>query len=121
MLTLREVHRVVAGRSGAEPGDGKMGHETLGDRTDLGCLCEQPGKRQRTSQDELGESPIRIYLDRLAQALDPVDHPPEIDVGDADEEVPVEEERIARTQRIASATWARVSRARPSENFICPR
>jgi hypothetical protein len=48
MLALCEVHRVVAGRSGAESGDGEIGYETLGDRTDLGCLGEQSGKSQCT-------------------------------------------------------------------------
>jgi hypothetical protein len=78
MLALREVHRLVARRPSAEPGDGEIGHQTLGDRTDFGCLREQPGKRQRAGQDKLGESPIRIDLNRLAQALDPMSHSPEI-------------------------------------------
>jgi hypothetical protein len=54
MLALREVHGVVARCPGAEPGDGEIGHQTLGDRTDFGCLREQPGERQRAGQDELG-------------------------------------------------------------------
>src|SRR6516162_903074 len=98
MLALRKVYRVVARRPGAEPGDGEIGHQTPADRTDFGGLCEQPGKRQYSSQDELGESPIRIDLDRFAQALDPVNHPPEIHLAYTHEEVPMKEERVARAQ-----------------------
>src|SRR5215472_18064869 len=98
MLALREVVRVVTRSSGAEPGDSEIGYQTLGDGSDFGCVRGQSGKRQRSSQDELRKSPIRIDLDRFAQALDPVNHSPEIHLADAHEEVPMKEERIARAQ-----------------------
>ena len=70
ILTLREVHRIVAYCFGAVFGDGKIGHQTLGGGSQTcGGLCEQPGKCQRAGQDELGESPVRIDFDRFAHAL----------------------------------------------------
>ena len=98
VLALRQIHRVVAYRFGAVFGDGEIGRESPGDGADLGGLREQPGKRQRTGQDELGEAPVRVDLDRFAHALDPANHSPEIDVGKTDEKVPSEEERISRTE-----------------------
>jgi hypothetical protein len=46
----------------------------------------------------MGVSPVRVDFDRLAQALDPADQSPEIDIGKTDEEVPLKEERTARTE-----------------------
>jgi hypothetical protein len=46
MLALREIFGVVARRSGTEPGDGEIGHQTLGSVSDVRGLCEQPSKRQ---------------------------------------------------------------------------
>ena len=53
---------------------------------------------QGTSQHEVGVSPVRVDFNRLTQALDPARHSPEIDIGKADEKVPLEEERIARAE-----------------------
>jgi hypothetical protein len=75
-----------------------MGRKTPGDGTDFGRLREQPAERQRTGQDEMGMSPVWVDFDRLAQALDTASHSPEINIGKTDEKVPLEEERIARTE-----------------------
>src|SRR5271156_2519226 len=75
-----------------------MRRQMPSDLADFGCLCEQPAERQRAGQDEVGVSPVRVDFHRLAQALDAANHSPEIDIGETDEKVPLEEERIARTK-----------------------
>src|SRR3954453_22397798 len=95
MLTLREVDRVVAHHFAAELGDREIGRETPGNGTDLLCFREQPRKRQRAGQYELREPPVRVDLDRPAQACEAVNHASEIDVGNPDEEMPVEQQWIA--------------------------
>src|SRR5215813_5153906 len=75
-----------------------MGREAAGDRTDFSCLLKQPGERQCTGEHEMGVSPVWVDFNRLAQALDPANHSPEICIGKTDKEVPLKEERIARTE-----------------------
>src|SRR5271167_3013276 len=104
---------MVTHRFGAVFGDGDIGRQTVRDGTDFGRLREQPGKRQRTGQDEMGGSPVRVDFDRFAQALDTANHSPEIDIGKADEKVPEKRCGSRGLSRIASSTWARVSPARP--------
>src|SRR5215467_13927452 len=98
MLALRKEHRVVTHCFGAELGDGEMGSETLGDGADFGGLGEAPAKCQRARQHEVGVSPVGVDFDRLAQALDPASNAPAINIGKADEKMPLEEEWIARVE-----------------------
>jgi hypothetical protein len=97
-FALRQVYRVVAYRLRVVFGDGEIGRESPGGGAHFSCFPEQPGKRQRGGQSELGESPIRVDFDRFAQAAQRVNHTSEIDVGETHEQVPSEKERIARTE-----------------------
>src|SRR4051794_13502107 len=49
-------------------------------------------------QDKMGVPPVRVYLDRLAQALDSANYPSETNIGETDEKMPLEEKRIARAE-----------------------
>jgi len=120
MLALCEERRIVTPRFGAELGDREMGRETPGDGAHFGRLRKQPGKAERAGQDEMGMSPVRIDLDHLAQALDAVNHSPEIDIGETDKKMPLEEERIARTEPHRFLDMGASLVRRPSKSFMTP-
>src|SRR5215510_7676012 len=98
VLALREEHGIVTNRLGAKLGDGEIWRETAGHGANFRCLLEQSGEGQCAGQDKVGVPPVRVYLDRFAQALDSANYPPEINIGEPDEKVPLEEERIARAE-----------------------
>ena len=73
------------------------GH-TLPDSQFAHHLFELRPVRAFSGQHEMGVSPVRVDFDRFAQALDPANHTPEVDIGKTDEEMPLKEERIARAE-----------------------